>query len=114
VANSKYDESQQDLLALELFMATVSFVKNRPSFEVLDGSNLMRALLDHGLPVASSCQSDGVCAKCRIQVVKGKEHVSPEGDRETFLRERHNIPRGERVSCQVTIHGDVTVDTGYW
>ncbi len=74
----------------------------------------MRALLDQGLPVASSCRGDGVCAKCRVEIVEGMKNLSRESDLEIFLRERHGIPRAERVSCQVTVHGDVTVDASYW
>lgn len=74
----------------------------------------MQALIDAGVPVASSCRGDGVCAKCRVEIVEGRSNLSPEGSREAFLRERHNIPRAERVSCQVEVHGDITVDTGYW
>lgn len=74
----------------------------------------MQALLSAGLPVASSCRGDGVCAKCRIEIIEGKENLTPEGDRESFLRERHDIPRAERVSCQVQVLGDLLVDTSYW
>lgn len=74
----------------------------------------MQVLLDAGLPVASSCRGDGICAKCRVEVIDGRQNLSPENDRERFLRERHDIPRAERVSCQAEIHGDVTVDTTYW
>jgi 2Fe-2S ferredoxin len=72
----------------------------------------MKALLDGGLPVASSCRGDGVCGKCRIQVLSGA--VSPEGDLEKYLRERHSIPPGFRVSCQVSVLGDIVVDATYW
>lgn len=74
----------------------------------------MQALLDGGLPVASSCKGDGVCAKCRIEIVAGKENLSPENELEAFLRERHSIPRAQRVSCQTQVLGDITVDTTYW
>lgn len=95
-------------------MPRISFSKTRASFEVQDGANLMSALLENGLPVASSCRGDGVCAKCRVRVVEGKSGLSPENDREKFLRERHGIERAERVSCQATVIGDIKVDTDYW
>jgi ferredoxin, 2Fe-2S len=74
----------------------------------------MQALLEGGLPVASSCRGDGVCAKCRIEIVEGKKNLSPESELEKFLRERHSIPKDQRVSCQVQILGDITVTTSYW
>lgn len=74
----------------------------------------MQALLDGGLPVASSCSGDGVCAKCRVMVLEGNDHLSPENETEAFLRETKSVPKGTRISCQVQVLGDITVDTTYW
>lgn len=74
----------------------------------------MQSLLAHGLPVASSCRGDGICAKCRIEIVAGKHHLSLENEREAFLRDRHSIPGTERISCQAWVFGDVTIDASYW
>ena len=86
----------------------------KPEIEVPVGSNLMQALLDAGLPVASSCRGEGVCAKCRVEIVSGVRNLGPENELEKFLRERHSIEREIRVSCQVTVLGDIVVDTTYW
>lgn len=74
----------------------------------------MEALLEGGLPVASSCSGDGVCAKCKITVLAGMENLSPENEIESFLREKNNIPKNQRISCQTRVLGDVKVDTSYW
>jgi len=95
-------------------MPKIRFAKSRPELDVPEGANLMQALLAGGLPVASSCRGDGVCAKCRIEIVEGRKNLSPENDLEKFLRERHSIPKEMRVSCQTVVNGDVTVDASYW
>lgn len=103
-------------------MPWIHFRKARPSIEVPVGTELMQALLDHGIPVASSCRGDGICAKCRIEIVSpaGAElteiakNLSPENDSESFLRERHGLEPSERISCQTRVLGDITVDTTYW
>jgi 2Fe-2S ferredoxin len=75
----------------------------------------MQSLLDGGLPVASSCRGDGVCGKCRIAVVSATAGaLEPESERELFLRNQHSVPDGFRISCQVAVHGDITVDATYW
>ena len=74
----------------------------------------MQALLAGGLPVASSCKGDGVCAKCRIQIIEGAQNLSPQNEIEVFLRERHGLSANERISCQTQIFGDITVATAYW
>ncbi|MCM2281032.1 MAG: (2Fe-2S)-binding protein [Bdellovibrionaceae bacterium] len=74
----------------------------------------MRSLLDASLPVASSCGGDGVCAKCRVRVLEGMEHLSSETELERDLRDRHDYDENERVSCQVSVHGDILIDASYW
>ncbi len=74
----------------------------------------MEALLKGGLPVASSCSGDGVCAKCRIQIVSGAENLTVENETEKFLRETKKVPADSRISCQVQVMGDITVDASYW
>jgi len=74
----------------------------------------MKSLLAAGLPVASSCDGEGVCAKCKIIIVEGKEHLTAENETEAFLKETNNIPKEMRISCQTEVLGDITVDATYW
>lgn len=74
----------------------------------------MQTLLDDGLPVASSCSGEGVCSKCKIQILEGQENLSPPNETEKFLKQTNSIPDNERISCQTLILGDVKVDTNYW
>lgn len=95
-------------------MPVISFKKNRTPLIVNVGTNLMNALLDAGIPVASSCRGDGVCAKCKLNIIEGMNNLTPENPNEAFLRESKNIPPNERLSCQVQILGDITIDATYW
>ncbi|KHD89001.1 MAG: hypothetical protein OM95_05950 [Bdellovibrio sp. ArHS] len=95
-------------------MPLISFKKNRAALTVPTGANLMKSLLDAGLPVASSCDGDGVCAKCKIVIVAGKENLTPENEIEAFLRETKDLPSDVRISCQTQVLGDITVDATYW
>ena len=95
-------------------MPHVSFVKNYPALEVEPGANLMDALLKAGRPVASSCFGDGVCGRCRVQVVKGAANLSAFTPAEELVRDRLRIPSDIRLSCQSQVLGDVTIDTTYW
>lgn len=95
-------------------MPTIHFRKGRAAITVAEGENLMKALLNAGVPVASSCRGDGICAKCRIEIVDGRKNLTPETEAEAFLRERHSMPKSERLSCQVEVLGDLTIDAPYW
>lgn len=95
-------------------MPTIRFVKNRPAIEVQEGANLMKSLLEAHLPVASSCHGDGICGRCRVIIVDGKDHLSPVNPTEEILRDRLKIPADVRISCQTQVFGDIVVDTTYW
>ncbi len=95
-------------------MPKIEFAKNRPPLEVPVGVNLMRALQNADIPVASSCDGDGVCVKCRLQILEGAKNLSPETELEEHLREMHDIPKNERVSCQTQVLGDVKINASYW
>jgi 2Fe-2S ferredoxin len=95
-------------------MPLISFKKTRTPIAVSEGKNLMEALLEAGLPVASSCHGDGVCAKCKITIVTGAQNLSAENDTELFLKEKNSIAKEVRISCQTQVLGDITVDASYW
>jgi 2Fe-2S ferredoxin len=95
-------------------MPTVRFVKTYPALEVEAGTLLMEALLKAGLPVASSCHGDGICGKCRVQIIAGAENLTKIDTVETLVRERLKVPPEYRISCQARVMGDITIDTSYW
>ncbi len=95
-------------------MPQISFVKNKAPIEVPTGSNLMQALLDANIPVASSCHGDGVCCKCVVLVSKGLENLSSRNKIELELLERNPLTFQQRVSCQTLVLGPIEIDTGYW
>ncbi len=74
----------------------------------------MKSLLGNSVPVASSCNGDGVCAKCRIQIVQGMENLNSPNETEMFLKEKFQLKKDQRISCQVSVHGDIEIDATYW
>jgi 2Fe-2S ferredoxin len=97
-----------------LKMPKVKVVKKGKEIEVPADSNLMKALLANQVPVASSCHGDGVCGKCKVIVLHGESNLSLVNETEKLLIEKFNLKKNERISCQVSVLGDVEVDTGYW
>lgn len=95
-------------------MPRVVISKTHKLFHVPEGANLMSALLKAGMPVASSCHGDGVCAKCLIMIVSGQDQLSSPNACELNLRSQNQIGEGHRVSCQTEVNGDIEVDTSYW
>jgi len=94
-------------------MPKIFFQKRQP-IEVSYGENLMKALLKAGLPIARSCEGEGVCAKCHVQVIEGQNNLSPRQPLEEKLLRENEIPSENRISCQCSVIGPVKVHTSYW
>lgn len=95
-------------------MPVIVLHKTQKEIPVARGANLMTSLLDQQIPVASSCGGDGVCGKCRIQILKGENHLTSANETEVFLAESNNLKKNERISCQTEVLGDIEIDTNYW
>ena len=95
-------------------MPVISFVKNKAPLQVQAGENLMQALQQHDVPVASSCHGEGVCRKCVVTVVEGFQNLTPATLLELDLAERSPINPDQRISCQAQVKDDIKIDTGYW
>lgn len=81
---------------------------------VEDGSNLMQALTQKQVPVASSCRGDGICGKCVIQVKNGLKNLSTVTDLESKIKQKHFLKSNERLSCQCLVLGNIEITTKYW
>jgi 2Fe-2S ferredoxin len=96
-------------------MPEIRFHKNKKSpISIEKGANLMQALLAADVPVSSSCHGDGVCAKCRIEVIEGAENLSEANEIELDLKQRNKIADNFRISCQTSVMGDILIDAAYW
>ena len=65
-------------------------------------------------PIGNSCGGTGICGRCRVTVLEGGGNLSPvtwieqNGDDFAPLRPL------ERLACQATPSGPVSVTTSYW
>lgn len=117
-------------------MPVIKFVKEKKEIEVPAGANLRKEALKAGVNVHQgfngfgasinryvNCFGLSACGTCRVRIVKGMENASEMGTREwlrfkcpldnplppmAFLGNEDTM----RLSCQVTVHGDMEVETG--
>ncbi len=95
-------------------MPTISVVPFMKTIDVSPEESLFVALRRHRIPIASSCDGDGVCAKCRITVLAGGESMSTPTPVELALIGSDALSRDERLACQTYAAGDGTITTTYW
>jgi ferredoxin len=93
---------------------TIRFLPSERSVKVASGTTLLEAARDAGLPVASSCGADGVCARCGLQILQGTESLAAETEREVRIKARNRIDPGLRLACRIELRGDLVVTAPYW
>jgi ferredoxin len=117
-------------------MPLVKFTKENKEIEVPDGTNLRKAAINAGINVHQgingfgakinsfvNCHGLAQCGTCRVKITKGMENTSRMGMLEK-VRFYNPIPDPipcmsfvgnedtMRLSCCVTVHGDIEVETG--
>ncbi|MCF7890817.1 ASKHA domain-containing protein [Candidatus Bipolaricaulota bacterium] len=75
-------------------------------FSAAEGANLLEALQEQGYELPSLCGGLGLCGKCRVKVLAGKQPPT-ESDRELFSEEE--LERGMRLSCRVEVEDDLVL-----
>ena len=83
---------------------TVSFLPDDIVVRVPPGENLLTAAASAGIYIQASCGGDGVCRKCKVELVQG-ELRSPN----TGSLSREELGNGIRLACISTVCSDVTI-----
>jgi 2Fe-2S ferredoxin len=71
---------------------------------------VLQAVQSAGTDWMHACGAKGRCTTCRMQVLSGMQHLSPETAPELKYREAGRLKPNERLSCQCTVlEGEVNV-----
>ena len=95
-------------------MASIRFRPSLAEVEVPVGTTLHAAVLQAGLPIASACGGDGLCARCGVEILEGGDAVSAETDAERDAKHRNRIDAALRLACRARVEGDLVVTAAYW
>lgn len=85
--------------------------------ECEEGDNLRGAILSagkspHNLPVALSCQGNGACGTCAVEIEEGDAGDPNAQERLRLAGPPHTLAVGLRLACQVEVTEDLTVSKG--
>ncbi|MEM6469867.1 MAG: NADH:ubiquinone reductase (Na(+)-transporting) subunit F [Planctomycetota bacterium] len=82
-------------------------INEQKEIEIPAGGKLLGALADAGIFVSSACGGGGTCAQCKVKVTDGGgEILATEQDHIN----KKEAAEGERLSCQVAVKQDMTVE----
>ena len=85
-------------------------VENAGTFDVPENKRLVLALEDEaGLDQLHACGGVGKCTTCRVTVVEGRASPMTGKEQETLRARELDGESGLRLSCQMTMIGDLTV-----
>ena len=71
------------------------------------GEMLAEVLQRSGIPLSLFCNQRGLCGKCVVEILKGKQSTAAE--REKFWRKKKNLPRNQRLACLFEIKSDLEI-----
>lgn len=71
------------------------------------GTCLLDAITEMGVRITGLCGGNGVCGRCRIQIISGK--VSEPSHAEQHLFSKNEIAAGYRLACHTYPRSDLTV-----
>ena len=94
--------------------ARIRFLPSGRELAVAHGTTLLEAARRAGLPVASACGADGVCARCGVRVLSGAAALTAEDAVEARQKRRNRVDPGLRLACRAAVSGDVSVSASYW
>jgi ferredoxin len=87
----------------------VHFLLDDLLVEAPAGTPLQRIADVAGADITFGCRT-GSCGTCRVRVAEGLEHCSEPGPEERDFLKGLDASADQRLACQVTVQGDVTVE----
>jgi uncharacterized 2Fe-2S/4Fe-4S cluster protein (DUF4445 family) len=84
----------------------VAFLPDQKQVEVDEETTLLDAAKEAGLYLNSLCGGEGVCGKCRVQIIKGNAKVD---NNSVAFFTKEEIEKGYVLACQTRIKEDLEV-----
>ena len=82
------------------------------SFDVVPGTSICDALLDHHIEIEHACEKSCACTTCHVIVREGSEGLPPATEKEDDLLDKAwGLELTSRLSCQARVQDEpVTVE----
>ena len=90
-------------------MPSITFLPDNIKEEIHADETILDVAQRASVPLTHVCQGDSRCSTCRVQIIKGIEHVSPRSGPENEIARRMGFGQEIRLACQIKVSGDITV-----
>ena len=95
-------------------MPTVQILPDEVIVQVKPGTSLLAAAAAGGVELMHSCGGIGACTSCRVQILSGRDELSPMGRAEREQLKESGILETHRLACQTMVYGDVVLERPLW
>ncbi len=95
-------------------MPWINFYGLGVEIECEEGKTIFEVAKENSIPLAESCNGDGICGGCRVLVLYGMENLSSPDFEEIKLARKKSLSGSERFACTVKVYGDIKITTSYW
>lgn len=92
-------------------MPSVTYLPSGLRFACSDGDSVFAVARQAGLPITTACNAKATCGLCRVKIISGEAHLSPQNDLEKKHLGNVYFITKLRLSCQAVVTGgDVVVE----
>ena len=88
----------------------INCAKLNKELQINQEESIFNQLIDKNIPIASSCKGKGVCKWCKVTILEGEQYLNDKN----ILEDKAILEKNERLLCQVSSRGDITIATNYW
>lgn len=99
---------------LGVVQVTVRFEPTGTEVQVPCGTTLLDAARRAGLPLASGCGAEGLCARCGLEILEGAGAFAAEAEDERRSKLRNRVDPRQRLACRAVLRADARVRASYW
>ncbi|MCY4444002.1 MAG: 2Fe-2S iron-sulfur cluster-binding protein [Proteobacteria bacterium] len=90
-------------------MPKVHITTDDMTIDVEKNYKLIQMCDEYDTSILFGCR-DGACGACMVKVVDGADNLSKMEEEEKDFLETMNARDDERLACQCSVHGDVTLE----
>ena len=84
-------------------------LQNKEIFIKNENKNLLDIIHENYIDWMHACGGKGKCTTCKVRILKGIDHFSPESSAELKFRNAKRLGPNERLACQSKIFGDILI-----
>ena len=88
---------------------TISNLNNKQVVSHNNSKTVLNIMHENFIDWMHACGGKGRCTTCKMKILNGYERLSPLSDFEQKMRQNHRLDANERLACQCTVSGDITL-----